>query len=219
MGPKFLANLLLAIFDFLCFEFENWSSIPNKTTVARLKSNILPPLKILGYATACNSVTNTQPIYLYGCTTESSARTIVRAVNQVCISVNQPTHKYYTVRFTSLATSSTCMQDSFRRGPPILFPAWSMHQRWARIWSEATFGRIRTGSYCNISEIWRIRTGSDWENFSCFKVIRLLRTYQKFQLSLDFTDLLNGSVHLAINGKISAETILQFDRVSTFVHI
>jgi len=50
-------------------------------------------------------------------------------------------------------------------------------------------------------------------------VIRLLRTYQKFQLSLDFTDLLNGSVHLAINGKISAETILQFDRVSTFVHI
>jgi len=29
-------------------------------------------------------------------------------------------------------------------------------------------------------------------------------------LSLDFADLLNGSVYLAIKGKSSAETILQF---------
>jgi len=30
-------------------------------------------------------------------------------------------------------------------------------------------------------------------------------------LSLDFTDLLNDSVYLALNGKCSAETILQFE--------
>jgi len=30
-------------------------------------------------------------------------------------------------------------------------------------------------------------------------------------LSLDFTDLLNGSVYFGIHGKSSAETILQFE--------
>jgi len=30
-------------------------------------------------------------------------------------------------------------------------------------------------------------------------------------LSLDFTDMLNGSIYLAINSKSSAETILQFE--------
>jgi len=38
-------------------------------------------------------------------------------------------------------------------------------QRWARIRTEANFGRIKTGSDCNFFESWRIRTGSDWENF------------------------------------------------------
>jgi len=37
-------------------------------------------------------------------------------------------------------------------------------------------------------------------------------------LSLNFTDLLNGSVYLAINGKSSAETILQFELYPSFVH-
>ena len=83
-------------------------------------------------------------------------------------------------------------------------------QDWIR--NEANLGRIRTGSDCNIFEIWRIRTGSDWENFSCFNVIILnIWTYQKFQLSLDFTDLLNGSVYPGINGNSSAETILQLE--------
>jgi len=39
----------------------------------------------------------------------------------------------------------------------------------------------------------------------------LFWTYKKFHLWLDFTDLLNGSVYLAINGKSSAETIFQFE--------
>jgi len=31
-------------------------------------------------------------------------------------------------------------------------------------------GLDRTGSDCNFFENWRIRTGSDWENFSYFDV-------------------------------------------------
>ena len=42
---------------------------------------------------------------------------------------------------------------------------------WIR--TEANFGRIRTGSYCNFFENWRIRIGSDWENIFCFNVIIL----------------------------------------------
>ena len=45
-------------------------------------------------------------------------------------------------------------------------------------------------------------------------LIWLFWTYQKFQFSLDFTDLLNGSVYLAIKGKNSAENILKFELYS-----
>jgi len=49
---------------------------------------------------------------------------------------------------------------------PLLFNCRFSHllQRWAR---------IRTGSDCNFFENWRIRTGSDWENFCYFNVIIL----------------------------------------------
>jgi len=47
----------------------------------------------------------------------------------------------------------------------------STDQYWIR--TEANFGRIRTGSDCNFFQNWRIRTGSDWENFCCFDVIIL----------------------------------------------
>jgi len=53
-------------------------------------------------------------------------------------------------------------------------------QRWERVrtgsdWfrTEANFGRIRIGSDCIFFENWRIRAGSDWENFCCFNVIIL----------------------------------------------
>jgi len=46
-------------------------------------------------------------------------------------------------------------------------------QGWAQIRTEAIFGQIRTGLECNFFENWRIRTGSDWENFHCFDVIIL----------------------------------------------
>ena len=48
--------------------------------------------------------------------------------------------------------------------PPLVMT----HQRWARIRTEANFGRIRTRSDCNVFEIWRIRTGWNWKNFFCF---------------------------------------------------
>jgi len=40
------------------------------------------------------------------------------------------------------------------------------------IWyaSQQRWVRIRTGSDCNFFENWRVRTGSDWENFCCFHV-------------------------------------------------
>ena len=53
-------------------------------------------------------------------------------------------------------------------------------QRWARIrtgsdWirTETNFGRSRTGSDRNFFGSWRIRTGSDCENFCCFDLIIL----------------------------------------------
>jgi len=67
-------------------------------------------------------------------------------------------------------------------------------QRWARIRTEANF----------------CRTGLDRTEKIFLLVMWLFWTYQKFQLSLDFTDLY-GSVYLAINGKSSAETNLQFE--------
>jgi len=63
--------------------------------------------------------------------------------------------------------------------PEAVFPnlIFTSAQRWARtrtgsdwIRTEVNFGRIRTGSDCNIFQNWRIRTGSDWENFCCFNV-------------------------------------------------
>jgi len=39
---------------------------------------------------------------------------------------------------------------------------------WIR--TEANFGPSRTGSDCNLFQNWRIRTGTDWENFYCFNV-------------------------------------------------
>jgi len=50
-------------------------------------------------------------------------------------------------------------------------PEMSTDQYWIR--TEANFGRIRTGSDCNFLENWRIKTGSDRENFCCFNVIIL----------------------------------------------
>ena len=47
------------------------------------------------------------------------------------------------------------------------------NQRWARIRTEANFGRIRTGSDCIFFENWRIKTGSDWQNFCCCNVVIL----------------------------------------------
>ena len=46
-----------------------------------------------------------------------------------------------------------------------------MDQDWIR--TEANFGRIRAGSDCNFFQNWRIRTGSDSENFCYFSVIIL----------------------------------------------
>jgi len=37
--------------------------------------------------------------------------------------------------------------------------------------TETNFGRVGTGSDGNYFENWRIRTGSDRENFCCFNVI------------------------------------------------
>jgi len=51
-----------------------------------------------------------------------------------------------------------------------LFFTQHRQQRWAWIRTEANIGRIRTGSECNFFENWRVRTGSDSENFCCFNV-------------------------------------------------
>jgi len=75
-------------------------------------------------------------------------------------------------------------QAAFLWASPLIFPGGQRQhfaftfqvaddQTWARIRTEVDFGRIRTGSDCNFFQNWRIRTGSDWENFCCFNVIIL----------------------------------------------
>ena len=74
-------------------------------------------------------------------------------------------------------------------------------------------GLDRTGIFLKFGE-----SGLDRTEKIFLVLMWLFWTYQKFQLSLNFTVLLNGSVYLAINGKSSAETILQFELYPSFVH-
>jgi len=78
--------------------------------------------------------------------------------------------------------------------------AQALTQRWAR---------IRTGSDRNFFETWRIRSGSDWENIFCFKVIIL--NVSKILVVIQFYRFAEWQCNFAINDKCSAETILPFE--------
>ena len=79
-----------------------------------------------------------------------------------------------------------------------------------QIRTESNFGQIRTGSECNLYENWRIRTGLDWQIFSCIFVI-ILNTSKSLVVIRFYRFSQSMGVYFAINGKRSAETILQFE--------
>jgi len=94
-----------------------------------------------------------------------------------------------------------------------------IYQRWARIRSgsdwiktETNFGRIRAGSDCNSFENWRIRTGSDWENFCCFNVIIL--KISKILVVIRFNWFAKWWCTFCLNG-----TILQFKHLCSHIRL
>jgi len=82
-----------------------------------------------------------------------------------------------TMRFMKHLTKHSVSNVSTNMQPSVIFhvplqplllwddgclPEMSTDQDWIR--TEVNFGKITTGSDCNIFENWQIRTGSDWEN-------------------------------------------------------